>query len=1001
MMDSTTTESGLHATEEVECWDDDDDLQFNDGLALRAVSSAGSIGNSPHRPSGRCGSISSRQSARSDPDSNAGDKDWQVLLYDNDETSKEEALASAKIAGIPLPANITNSALLGGKIKRLSSRKPKRTFADDWSDEIELPGPDATLELKYPLESTFPESIPQFSSTATSPVRSTASLPWDENISPRSKPTRASLDRSSDGKDASTGSIVPTMKASIHQYLQAGPPVAERARLFQQESDDFDRDLELPPVSQPLELSFQKDNAGNSNSCLDEFDLEWSEGSIGVRVGGTARDIRSIPSSSISIASPSVSSCRTGESEDDGLDGIILPDGPLDLNNSLRKRREADTIHASPNLRERQDLPNMSDAGDFFSGIEIDNGKIFASEKLSLNPNVKCSTGWPASPTSRTATTLTFTNPSISSRTRIPRLSSHERTHSTHLETVSESGAPPPKFQSPQSRLGHSSQFSISSVPGTATLTPSPTQIPTHGRRMFGTRIARNTAHARESYNPIKHLPTKGPLPAESGGYFAAPARISQLPPVHQDESIRSYNRPKNSIQRTTVDARSTISKRQAPLIPLDVSERQSHHPGVKTYRSPGRTNSDSSSDFSIRQGIHSRLSHFTRFDRMRLILGDMNSEKANSGGKSTLSRPTMRRNFGDGTELESFDDLPTSASAESKFVKTPIGRGEPRSVRARLSHPRFTPARESTAHSSTPYSASRSSSQMPRFARDTNASRNAREQRIASMNARNREANPLGSFNSDWKAHSVSRISPAAAPIRSRKPKSGAKAPSKPHLIKAMGLGVHEAKCNEPRPTILNDWTNSHVNLVVSGMRYNPATFRWEGNENLVQDFESLAAPKSPKPTPALITNMGAVQNVQSIGGMIFDPRRMCWLRARTSEYGCQEGIPPEDEDDVFAGLDDLEDPAVGVSSSALNALDNSYDHPREDPSASESSDEGPITEEFDVGPEFVRRQRAEEEKWRRKVDQWIDFDRENREPPWRWIIRDLVADGMGDQAA
>jgi hypothetical protein len=137
--------------------------------------------------------------------------------------------------------------------------------------------------------------------------------------------------------------------------------------------------------------------------------------------------------------------------------------------------------------------------------------------------------------------------------------------------------------------------------------------------------------------------------------------------------------------------------------------------------------------------------------------------------------------------------------------------------------------------------------------------------------------------------------------------------------------------------------------------MRYNPTNFRWEGNENLVREFD---APKSPKPTPALIANVGG-QNVQTVGGMVFDPQRMCWLRAF------------EDTEDVFAGLDDLDENKIEEDASA------------------ESSDEGPMTEEFDVGPEFIRRQRAEEDKWRRKVDKWV-FDRGDY--PWRWIIRDLV---------
>jgi hypothetical protein len=183
--------------------------------------------------------------------------------------------------------------------------------------------------------------------------------------------------------------------------------------------------------------------------------------------------------------------------------------------------------------------------------------------------------------------------------------------------------------------------------------------------------------------------------------------------------------------------------------------------------------------------------------------------------------------------------------------------------------------------------------------------------------------------------------------------------------------------------------------------MRYNPITFRWEGNENLVQDFDVAAGPKSPKPAPALITNVGTMQNVQAVGGMIFDPHRMCWLRA-ASGIGNPGGVVPEDEDDVFAGLDDLEDKAAGNTGRTSEALEDFNTHPAgEDPSAGESSDEGPITEEFDVGPEFIRRQRAEEEKWRRKVDRWIGSGRGDRDTHWRWAIRDLVADDTRNPAA
>lgn len=160
--------------------------------------------------------------------------------------------------------------------------------------------------------------------------------------------------------------------------------------------------------------------------------------------------------------------------------------------------------------------------------------------------------------------------------------------------------------------------------------------------------------------------------------------------------------------------------------------------------------------------------------------------------------------------------------------------------------------------------------------------------------------------------------------------------------------------------------------------MRYNPATYRWEGNENLMQDFDLPVTPKSPKPAPALITNVGTMHSVQTVGGMVFDPQRMCWLPA-AGDGGA--------EDDVFAGLEDLDDRVVSSSGRVSGAFE--ADAVGDDPSAGESSDEGPITEEFDVGPEFIRRQRAEEEKWRRKVAKWIGARRDEQ---WRWMIRDLT---------
>lgn len=174
--------------------------------------------------------------------------------------------------------------------------------------------------------------------------------------------------------------------------------------------------------------------------------------------------------------------------------------------------------------------------------------------------------------------------------------------------------------------------------------------------------------------------------------------------------------------------------------------------------------------------------------------------------------------------------------------------------------------------------------------------------------------------------------------------------------------------------------------------MRYNPATFRWEGNESLAQDFDS-EPPQSPKPAPALITNVGTMQNVQVVGGMVFDPQRMCWLKLAPLQPGTKGLVAVQDEDDVFAGLSNLEEKSGGAMPPPSGVSDDpGLAASGDDPSCGDSSDEWPMTEEFDVGPEFIRRQRAEEEKWRRKVSKWTDFDRRKFGDSWRWAIRDLV---------
>lgn len=98
----------------------------------------------------------------------------------------------------------------------------------------------------------------------------------------------------------------------------------------------------------------------------------------------------------------------------------------------------------------------------------------------------------------------------------------------------------------------------------------------------------------------------------------------------------------------------------------------------------------------------------------------------------------------------------------------------------------------------------------------------------------------------------------------------------------------------------------HDHHYAVVGDMKWNPQSFRWEGNDHILKDFDATVATST---RPALITHLTGssigspagsfATGARRVGNMIFDPQRMCWLSA----------LPPEEEEpDVFANLADDE---------------------------------------------------------------------------------------------
>ncbi|KAI0205643.1 hypothetical protein F4808DRAFT_239894 [Astrocystis sublimbata] len=1015
----------------VEDWDDDDFMIGDDeDVAFRGQSTASLHPSSSRRRD-------SRSSFRSDRESLPGDE-RQVLLPGDDEKSTLDAIAAAAHAGIPIPVNVPPSALVGGTIKRLGGRKIKKIFQEDWGDELELPASGQALRLKAQDGSKFPDVLRQVSGSSNlSPAKK--SSPAMTQIMPSQMQRPLSLgapinlekfrDIDDDDDDIfgdGTGTIKPSkLQVRGRPISLITPPTPTPPKEVGQQvtEDDFENDLELPSDG-TLKLSKRRDVPKTpSLHIADDFD--WGEGSLGTRFGGTRRDAFSNRSSSVSAMSPSIASSFTAESEDELFDGLVLPLGPLDLGDRLKRRKPSRSPDRQELGKPQQDSRRLSspkiaspmrqspkrsspkpdtrrhsltsrslhtnkDEDDLVSGLDFGEGNVFRYAKPTVHRNIKVKEARPASPTRpKAAVSITFTNKLVSStsnsvNSRIPRpLVSHERSHTqSSLEPVSESGGPIPQkpARRSQSRLsGHSAHSSISSI-HTPT-TPSSTQSsfpPTPRRRELCQksstgalrveptttsaqllRLKRSLPAMRHNQSPVKQTtnrPERPPSRGESRSDFSRP---------------QSFIRPKTPVERARTAYESSAAqarKSQAPFLPAGASQSQSHHVNTRGSRSYRRHDSDLGPDVRPLSRAFSRNAMRSPSPRR-----SKNEKPTAEPVWQQINKPRRLRHFGDGHELDAFDDLPTSAQTESRYVKQPVASGNKTNIRNKI-YQNVLPDRHTPSPVS-PYSPGRFDSQ-PRFARDTAASRIARETSLAQ---RTQPTGPLAPLTSQRVAQLSTRtnLNPQIPLTHSRSKKLRKPPQLKPHLI--------------------SNLSSTKDSKVVNGMTYNPVTFRWEGNENALNAFDvpassPLTTPVSQPtpheketttPRPLLITNINTKKEIRRIGDMVFDPQNMCWLEIKT---GTPSGPQPEDPMAGFAALEEDEDPFKDIPD-----LEDKVSVTGGNGRISDIREEWLVGEEFDVGPEFVRRQHEEEARWRRKCEKWTGKVTRNR-TDWRWAIRDIV---------
>ncbi|KAH9845597.1 protein byr4-like [Teratosphaeria destructans] len=717
-----------------------------------------------------------------------------------------------------------------------------------------------------------------------------------------------------------------------------------KANSRQKLTEDWDNDLEMPD-SGGLTLKPKPKDPDPTEEEFDDFDD--LEGSLGIRFAGTKRDARS---GSVSGMSPSAGSV-TAESEEDELRGLELPEEPLDFKALLNKRRAAEaelsdlsqagTAEHSPAIEQPATL-NVhkkskllaEDNDDYLNDFELGGGDILENKKTRFNKNVKLKSMKPAVPTAqRSATTLNFhdkpTDKPMHTRSHLPRPVS-SRPPRALLDPVYETGASQVQRERRQP-------------------TTTSAQLLRSKRSMPLLGSSRSNMPSNKPTNPLY-------LPALRDNQ---PSPAQRAMPYH----LRRDSDP---------------NRRGAQSPPARPSSRLSN---AYVPETPSRSG---------------------KLPRKDLAPAALAREAA---AKRTLTRPARKRNYGDGSELEIFDDLPTSTTKEQKFVKEPVGRGPPRPAlrltqsRADMRDPvkRAVPDRMTTpAPPRTPASPTKGFHQhqhsTPSYMRDTAASRIARE--TLPRNApRPRSEGPLQPLATNWKAQIAART-PFASPSASRqKPKR------QPALITAM---------NQSQLKSAND----------KGMVYNAKTQTWEGNENAMAHFEFPPPLQTPTPTghhshqrqnsymgiadrqvqssppratPALIAPMQTTVGVQVNGGMVFDPRQMKWLKLKDGRDISGPLSPSvtdgDDEDDAFAGIEDLKDentPVPGAGGSVAGM---------QSPVSMAAVGVGDVHEEFDLGPRFIQLQKDEETIWRKRCELWFPAHEPRHDgQAWRWAIREIV---------
>lgn len=523
--------------------------------------------------------------------------------------------------------------------------------------------------------------------------------------------------------------------------------------------DAFEKDFDIPLDVNHLYIHHPPTKTYSASSVshatMESDNDDWGDSSLGIR---SARgDSRSARASVTSSLSPSMSSITL--SEDEGiLDGIELSSNTLDLQKRFDTCRQKKMNE--PTFKEFQSLKE-----DFFSDIELDEDHFLDPSK-NLNSNVNI--------ISHLLTNDTY--------------NLQKKPQATIKFSAKTSRIPQPIFQSSKINKDIS-------------------KTPYHGTKPYygqGKEISKKPSliNFQESDESFHVMSTKRSMPSLQTQHLSPQCTSSDNSRIKSNYCNTYYNQSKTSIEN-------------------------GHS---KTYSSASSTSnsrfSKGSDDFS---GIINRIPRYASPTNASLARGTVllnKFQKCTSDGISRdhsptriITQPQKFVNFGDGTELDAFDDLPICPAIESKYFQK----------NHKKEHIKYKDS------SNVPLSSNYLKMiEIDRY-REKESFKNSTHPMITRQ-SNLKSKNPMQSFSK----------------IKLKK------------KIKQM-------------PTLIRNLNSSPIPKVIGQMKYNPQTRIWEGNEIELQKFDLNSASS---PRPALISHISDKKDIQVVGDMMFDPLKMCWVK-------------------------------------------------------------------------------------------------------------------------